>query len=72
MTKLTNPGAVTRAPALQVRRPVRGVDPVLGEFVGHVLAEKLPVVAIGVDVSNCLVSRRIPLRALLLIAALAL
>jgi len=72
MTKLTNPGAVTRASVVQVRRPVRRVDPALGEFVDHVLAEKLPVVAIGVEVSKCLTSGRIPLRALLLIAALAL
>ena len=72
MTKLTNAGAVTRVSASQIRRPIRRVDPAWEEFADHFLAEKLPVVTIGVELARCPETGRIPFRAILLIAALAI
>ncbi|HMK89946.1 MAG TPA: hypothetical protein VK446_09995 [Methylocystis sp.] len=60
---------VARAP---VRRAVRRVDPAWVEFVDHAIAETAPLVAIALEAGMSLKTGRLSLRAVLLVAALAI
>ena len=77
MTKLAKiqaarPAVRKVAPARAARRHVRKVDSAWVEFAEHVLVEKLPLVAVAVELGKCLQNRRLSLRAALLVAALAI
>lgn len=48
----------------------RKVDPAWIEFTDHVLADKLPFLAIGLELGRALQTGRVPLRAVLLMAVL--
>jgi hypothetical protein len=65
MTKLTTPRAATRGNARRARSAWL-------ELADHVLVERLPAAAIGLDLVLALATGRAPLRALLLVAALAI
>jgi hypothetical protein len=74
MAKLTNPAAraANSVHAAQARVPARRVDAAWSELAEHVLLETLPVAAIGVELTRSLRAGRIPLRAVLLVAVLAI
>jgi len=58
----------TRTP----RRPLRRLAPLLIEAADHLIAEKLPLVAAATELVHCAKTGRFPLRAMLLVAALAI
>jgi hypothetical protein len=53
-------------------RPLRRVAPLFIEVADHLLTEKLPLVAVATELVHCTKTGRFPLRALLLVAALAI
>ena len=53
-------------------RPLRRVAPLLIEAADHLLTEKLPLVAAATELVHCAKTGRFPLRAVLLVAALAI
>ena len=53
------------------RRPLRRVTPLFVEIADHLLTEKLPLVAAATELVHCAKTGRFPLRAVLLVAALA-
>lgn len=61
-------GAVAKRRANNARK----IDPAWVEFADHVVAEKLPFVAIGIELGRSVTAGRLSWRAVLLIAALAL
>jgi hypothetical protein len=54
------------------RRPLRRVAPLLLEAADHLIAEKLPLVAAATELVHCAKTGRFPLRAVLLVAVLAI
>ncbi len=54
------------------RRLLRRVAPLLIEAADHLLTEKLPLVAAATELVHCAKAGRFPLRAVLLVAALAI
>ncbi len=63
--------AVRPAPR-PVRRPLRRAAPLFVEVAEHLLTEKLPLVAVATELVHCAKTGRFPLRAVLLVAALAI
>jgi len=63
---------VVRPAPRTVRRPLRRVAPLFIEVADHLLTEKLPLVAAATDLVHCAKTGRFPLRAVLLVAALAI
>lgn len=66
------PVARTAVRAPVARRSVRKADSAWVEFAEHIVAEKFPLVAIAVEIGKSVKSGRPSLRAVLLIAALAI
>ena len=63
---------VDRPAPRAARRPLRRVAPLLLEAADHLIAEKLPLVAAATELVHCAKTGRFPLRAVLLVAALAI
>jgi len=77
MTKIAKAQAARQAArkfasAPAARPNARKVDLAWVEFAEHVLIEKLPLAPVAVELGKCLQSRRLSLRAALLVAALAI
>ena len=63
---------VVRSAPRTARRPLRRVAPLFVEIADHLLTEKLPLVAAATELVHCAKTGRFPLRAVLLVAALAI
>jgi hypothetical protein len=61
-----------RPAARNARRAPRRATPILIEVAEHLLTEKLPLVAAATELVHCAKTGRVPLRAVLLVAALAI
>jgi len=75
MTKIARlPAArpIARQQVCTARRRARRVNPVWIEAADHLLTDKLPLVAVAADIVHCAKTGRFPLRAVLLVAALAI
>ena len=77
MTKFARAQAARPVPRQAVRTAAvrsnrRRVDPAWFEFAEHVLVENFPLAAIAVAFSESAKTGRLPLRAVLLVAALAI
>ncbi|ARN81175.1 hypothetical protein [Methylocystis bryophila] len=75
MTKVARlPAArpVDRSAPRKARRPLRRVAPLLIEAADHLISEKLPLVAVATELVQCAKTGRFPLRAVLLVAVLAI
>ena len=64
--------SVDRPATRAARRPLRRVAPLLIEAADHLIAEKLPLVAAATELVHCAKTGRFPMRAVLLIAVLAI
>jgi hypothetical protein len=68
-----NPGdRATEAGAALAANNHRKIDPAWIEFADHLMLDKLPFVAIALELGRGLKEGRVPLRAVLLLAALAI
>jgi len=63
---------VDRPAPRTARRPLRRMAPLFVEVADHLLTEKLPLVAAVTELVHCAKTGRFPLRAVLLVAALAI
>ena len=75
MTKLTNVRAAPRrvsGPAVKTSNRCGKIDPAWAELADHVLIETLPSVAVVLEFGRSLREGRLPLRAILLLAMLAI
>jgi hypothetical protein len=74
MNKLTNAPTARRVShsAATASNRTRKVDPAWNEFAEHLMIETLPVVAVALELGRSLKAGRVPLRAFLLMAVLAI